>query len=326
MIGIALGMAAVGVLLSAFFSGSETGFYRATRMRLVLDAVAGDPVARFLHWLTNHPTLFIATTLVGNNLANYLVSLAIVIATDSLSSAESQAAEIIAPLLLAPLLFVYGELVPKNFFLHAPNRLLRLGGPLFLVFVPLFFPISAILWGLNRLLARLIQEPPEMVQLRLARRELERLLEEGHEAGLLHPAQRGLAQATFQLAGRPVSAYTTPLADMPRARADMSREEILQVARRCRLAAVPVESVDGQRQLIGYVRVVDLRLYSSNPASLLRPLLAIDQAETYLGALTSMHSAKEMLAQVVDAAGRAVGILTVQHLREPLFHRGRAAK
>ena len=34
----------VGLLLSAFFSGSETGFYRVTRMRLLLDGLAGDPV------------------------------------------------------------------------------------------------------------------------------------------------------------------------------------------------------------------------------------------------------------------------------------------
>ena len=35
-IGAALGLAAVGIFLSAFFSGTETGFYRATRVRLVL--------------------------------------------------------------------------------------------------------------------------------------------------------------------------------------------------------------------------------------------------------------------------------------------------
>ena len=80
MIYAAVGLASVGLLLSAFFSGSETGFYRATRLRLVLDALGGDRIARALVWLGNRPMLFVATILVGNNLANYLTSLAVVIA------------------------------------------------------------------------------------------------------------------------------------------------------------------------------------------------------------------------------------------------------
>ena len=55
-----------GLLLSAFFSGSETGFYRVPRVRLLIDALGGDKKARGLLWMTNHPWLFVATTLVGN--------------------------------------------------------------------------------------------------------------------------------------------------------------------------------------------------------------------------------------------------------------------
>ena len=62
----------VGLALSAFFSGSETGFYRMTRLRLVMEASAGDAISRAMLWLANRPSLFVATTLVGNNLANYL--------------------------------------------------------------------------------------------------------------------------------------------------------------------------------------------------------------------------------------------------------------
>ena len=39
----------VGVFLSAFFSGSETGFYRATRVRLTMDAMSGDLTLSLIH-------------------------------------------------------------------------------------------------------------------------------------------------------------------------------------------------------------------------------------------------------------------------------------
>ena len=322
MIWLALALAAVGLFLSAFFSGSETGFYRATRMRLVMDALGGDLIARGLLWLTNHSSLFIATTLVGNNLANCLCSLAIVMGTQAFLGPDAHTAELIAPLVLAPLVFVYGELLPKSLFLRAPNRLLRMGGPLLFVFVPLFFPISAVLWGLNKLLAGLFAESPERVRLTVARRELRRALEEGHLVGILHQAQRELARGIFAVAKRPVTDYVTPLGEVARARSDMSKSEICQIARRFRIPAVPIEAAGDHRRLIGYVRVIDLSLQPSDELGPVRPFLEIPHTDTHIDALMRMHSAAESLAQVVDAEGRPLGILTADRLREPLFRGG----
>ena len=323
MIWCVLGLAAAGLFLSAFFSGSETGFYRATRLRLVLDALGGDPIARGLAWLTNLPMLFVATILVGNNVANYVTSLAIVIGAQALFPGGGHAAELIAPLVLAPILFVYGELLPKNLFLQAPNRLLRRAGPLLLVFVVLFYPVSVLLWGLNRLLARILGESPEPIRLTLARRELRRVLEEGHEAGILRPAQRSVAQGIFAVASRPVAGFTVPLAQVPRARSDMTKDEVLGLARRHRIAIVPVESPQPDAGLAGYVRVIDLSLGASDDLGHLNTLVEIPETTTHLAALMHMQSTHESLALVVDSHGRSVGVVTADGLREPLLRRGR---
>ena len=316
-----LALAAAGLFLSAFFSGSETGFYRVSRVRLVLDALGGDLIARGLLWVTNRPSLFVATTLIGNNLANYLTSLAIVMAADVLTGGRGLAAELIAPVALAPLLFVYGELLPKNLFLRAPNRLLHKGGPLFLFCTGLFLPVSTLLGAVNRLLARFIGESPEQVRLTLARRELRRVLEEGHEAGILHPAQRHLAQGIFAVAKQPVGQFATPLPEVARARSEMGREEVLHVARRYRIAALPVEDSHCPGSLIGYVRVVDLAMQKGEAMETLRPLLKIPEDETHLAALIRMETAKESLALVVDAEGTVMGLLTAGRLRGLLFGR-----
>jgi len=332
-IALALGLVAAGIFLSAFFSGTETGFYRATRVRLVLDALGGDRVARGLVWLTNHPLLFVATVLVGNNLANYLTAMAIVMGTRSVlevpGAAEGTVAggeyavELIAPLVLAPLLFVYGELLPKSLFLEAPNRLLRRGGPLLLVSVVLLFPVSALLWWLNHLLARLVGESPEQIRLTLARRELRRVLEEGHEAGILHAAQRGLAQGIFTVAQQPVARFVTPLRQLPRARPDLDKEELLRLARQYRISVIPVESSESSEELAGYYRVIDLGLSESERLGPPRRFLEIAEDTTHVAALMRMQSAQEELARVVNAGGETVGIVTADRLREPLFRGGR---
>ncbi|HLA84956.1 MAG TPA: CNNM domain-containing protein [Thermoguttaceae bacterium] len=314
---IVLLLAIVGLSASALCSGLETAFYRATRMRLVLDAMGGDLVARCMVWMTNRPTWFVATILVGNNVANYLVSLAIVLGAHAAFGGSSQAAELVAPLVLAPVLFVYGELLPKHLGLEAPNRLLRLGGPVFLVLFVALLPASLLLWSLNWLLARFVAEPPEQVRLTLARRELQSLLDEGHEVGILHAAQRRLARSTFALGTHRVDQLAVPLADVPRAHEKMSRQDVLQMAGRYRIADVPVEAAG---KLAGYARVVELALGDSPALGPLRPLIAIPRETSHLDALVQLENAGENLALVVDSQGEAVGILTARSLRGPLFH------
>jgi len=133
-----LALLLLGIFLSGFFSGSETGFYRASRVRIVIASLDGDRMSKALVKLINNPALFVATTLIGNNVANYVTSLAIVLLTRQMH--VSSFGELLSPILLSPLLFVYGELLPKNLFYQAPNFLLRLAAPLFLFFAFIFWP------------------------------------------------------------------------------------------------------------------------------------------------------------------------------------------
>ncbi len=321
MIWTALGLGVAGLFLSAFFSGSETGFYRAARIRLVLDALGGDKIARGLVWLTNRPSMFVATTLVGNNLANYMTSLAIVLATSWSFESGSWLPELLAPILLAPVLFVYGELLPKYLFLHAPNRLLRRGGWLFLAFTVLFFPVSALLWLLNRTLAGLLGESPERVRLRIARRELRGILEEGHEVGILYPAQKKLASGVFVSADHTVRRHVVPFSEVARARSDMSKSEILGLAGRYKLSEVPIEDSENAGELTTYVRVIDLALSESRELDGIRPITTVSSEATPIEALMRMHSGQESMARVVDAEGETLGILYASRLRKQLHQR-----
>ena len=99
-----------------------------------MDGLKGDKVAKRLLWLTNNPSLFVATTLIGNNIANYLTSLAIVLGSRLVVGRPSLIVDILAPIALAPILFIYGESLPKRLFLKMPNYLLRKSGLLFMFF------------------------------------------------------------------------------------------------------------------------------------------------------------------------------------------------
>ncbi len=316
MIWLILAMLLVGVFLSAFFSGSETGFYRVNRLRLVMDGMGGDWVARCLLWLTNNPALFIATTLVGNNMANYLTSLAIVLLIGEVWDEEW--VELVGPVAVSPLVFVYCELLPKNLFYLAPNRLLRRGGLLFLLFAILFAPVSALLWALGRVLQRLVGASPSQARLALARKELQKIFEEGHEIGILLPAQRTLAQNLFAVAGRPVIQFATPIARVASVKLGMKKSEVLRLARRHRVSAMPVRDSTGPEP-IGYLRIADVCLEESETITSVRPMLKFRQTEPHSAALIRMQSDKETLARVVDDKDSTVALLPLNKLTEPLF-------
>ena len=308
----------VGIFLSAFFSGSETGFYRATRVRLALDALGGDRVARSLLWLTNNPTLFVATSLIGNNIANYVVSLAVVLATRQLWGPGSHLAELLAPIFLTPVVFVYGELLPKHLFYLAPNRLLRRGGPLLLLCGVLFAPVSAVLWILGRCLQWIVGEAPEYVRSRLAREELQRILVEGQEAGVLSPAQRQLAQGMFAVANEPVSRFCTPVGRTTSIRRTASQAEVLRIARRQRSAVVLIVA-ERSRRPVGYVRIIDIKLSGKDWSKSLRPLARTHYTDSHIATLTRMQTEKEPIAEVIDNRGATIGIIRIDHLAQPLL-------
>jgi len=318
----ALIMLAVGILISGFFSGVETGFYRATRVRLVLDARTGDPMARGLWWLVNRPAMFVATVLVANNAANYLTSMAIVTGTHVLYANHGRLPEILVPLVLTPLVFVYGELLPKSLFYDAPNRLLRKSSALLLLATVVLFIPSTLLWGLSKVLEWISGQSPQRVKLELARKELRQVLEDGHDVGILRPAQQSLAQSVLALANQPISKFATSASRISRVRLGATRAEILRLARRHKLATVPVEEPLGRRRVIGYVNVIDLHLDPSSTDPTVYPLMELSHTDTHITALMKMQHAQQPLARVVNDQRQTVGIVTAKELTDPLFRGG----
>ena len=312
-----------GIFLSAFFSGSETGFYRVSRFRLVLSSLDGDRISRFLLWLINNPSLFVATTLIGNNVANYLTSLAIVLFARNVST--SSLLEMVAPVLMSPLLFVYGELLPKNLFFQAPNRLLKLAGPLFMVFAALFAPAVAVLWALSRVLEKSMGQSPDRVRLTLARKELGQYFEEGQEAGILQPSQRLLSQNFAVVASTPVSQVCTPIARANVLSEKATLADARKLANRKQLPDIPIVH-SRSNVVLGFVRTIDALLRdvddeaaAKEPIKDILPLTRIRGSELVAEALMRMQAGRQTLALVVNRNGKPVGLLSIDQLTNPLL-------
>jgi putative hemolysin len=302
----------IGLALSAFFSGTETGFYRVTRVRLVLASKAGSRIARGLLWLTNHPAVFVSTGLIGNNIANYSISLGIVLLLSVAFKNPSQTLEIILPVLSTPIVFVYGELLPKYLFFQNPNRLLSIAGPLYLVFVVLLAPISIVLYGFSWVMQRWMGQMPLKVRPELARKELQQVLQEGADAGLLLNVQRDMSKNVFDYGGQTVSQYCMPLKGLRSVATNTDQADLRRLLERTSQHIIAVLHPRTER-LVGYFRVVDAIL---NPASTpkLYPVITLQASDSQIHAMTEMVSKNCELARVVDGEGKLIGVVLRQRL------------
>ena len=303
-------------LFSFFFSGSETGFYRVTRMRLVLDGMSGSWTAKGLLWLTNNPAVFVTTVLVGNNIANYAFSNALVRISQSMTEGVGDWFDVAISIFLSPVLFIYGELLPKSLFYNAPYLLLRRTAPLFIACAFLLAPISLVLYFFSRAIQSAVGQAPLQVRPALARQELHRVLEEGRQAGVLAKIQQDISQNLLTYGGKPLRNFCMPIRGLPLVEEFADRTDLLETVRRSTHPIVGVRKTDGQ--LLGYFRVIDILTAQQMPT--LQPVPTLLAEQSHISALTQMQSQHAELARVVDQKGTQIGIVTFRRLAELMLN------
>ena len=115
--------AVLALLLSAFFSGTETGIYCLNHVRLSVRAARRDVRAVRLRLLMHRPQDLVITTLLGTNVADYLATVFVTALLLHLSVAENLA-EVYATVVLTPLILVFGGVMPKDWFRRESDHLM----------------------------------------------------------------------------------------------------------------------------------------------------------------------------------------------------------
>jgi len=301
-----------GLVLSAFFSGSETGLYRVSRTRLVLDGLGGSTGARALIWLLNRPTIFVATALVGNNLANFLTSFAIVLGIGVLF-VDSSIAEMIGTILVTPLVFVFGELLPKHWFFQAPYRLLNRVLPVLLLATVLFLPVSLFLALLAAALRALTGQTPFRLRLAMARGELAQVLRAGEEAGILHSGQRSLADRLFDVGNRLAVSFAVPLDRL--ATVDLPIDQETKAA--ARRQNHPIVLVRRKKRIVGYLRYSEL--VAGEQQVEIRPVIRVRLTERHLPTLLKLYDQASEVALLCDESNQPRSVVTRRQLLQPML-------
>lgn len=314
-----------GIRLSAFFSGSETGFYRVSTLQLTLQKQRGDNVASSLFYFVTHPERFVATTLVGNNVANYLTTLSIGMVVAVVWGQSTGAAEILATLMMTPVIFIFGELIPKILYYRAPMSLLRAGSVGFNVCYYLFFPMSYPLIRISRFVSRFGNSDKRPVEVMFGRSRLYGVLEAGQREGILTELQRNLAENLMQVAELPVEQAMVPATVVRGVCEDSTIDEVIEMAALTESAYVMLHRPGHPRQWSAYVRVADVLASGLAPRHMMRRLATFSGSTPRLETLTELNRDACLFGAVMNGDD-CIGVIRRQALVSQLFRVIRSAE
>jgi len=314
-------LAAVFIVASGFYSGSETGAYCINRIRLRLRADTGDRRAVMLRRLLADEQGLLVSVLIGTNLSNYLTTVCVAYIFTTHYFAEGRA-ELYTTLIVAPVIFVFGEVLPKNLYQRHADRLVR-GSMWPLVgsyFVCRALGLIGLLKGINRVLIRALS-PSETDESELVhpRQEVVALLREGLGHGVLSEQQSLSVERVMRLQHVRVGHAMIPRSRTAVVQLDAGRERLLELIGQHDFSRLPVCTAD-PRRIVGVVNVYDVLQADAQATveQLMHPPLRARPEESVMACLVRMQRARQPMAVVETEGGRAVGIVTIKDLVEEI--------
>lgn len=144
------------ILFSAFFSGMEIAFISANKLRLELDKKNNIIYSKLISLFTQNPAQFIATLLIGNNVALVIYGIAFAkLLEPSLDDYLPGSLVLLVQTLISTLIILAtAEYLPKMFFRLNPNGLLKLFTVPISFFYFLFYPIARLTMGISKIVLK----------------------------------------------------------------------------------------------------------------------------------------------------------------------------
>jgi putative hemolysin len=315
-----VGVALVGIIGSAMFSGLETGVYRLNRIRLhLLSQRPGSRAATLAH-LVRQPNRLLGTLLIGNNIVNYMASYGIAVLLAGHGFSDWQQVLFNAAM-LTPLLFVFGEVLPKDLFANYTDRLTYMFAG-FLRVVQILLTLSLMLPLIDlvsRLLSRVLHTGQLNVQTFHPRRAMTELMKESIGHGVLSEYQSDIIDRVLHPTERIVSDAMIDWPQVVTVRAGQPGEAIWALADRVPFSRVPMIGPNGQP--IGVLHVHDVLLHPPDECppieSLAFQVPQVSPQTPLRQALRTLQQNRSAMALVMDG-NQPRGIVTLKDLIEPI--------
>ena len=313
---ITIAIMAVCLILSAYFSATETAFSSMSRTRVKTQAEKGKKKAETALALSEKYDKLISTLLIGNNIVNIaLSSLGTVLFID-LVGAEKGAAVSTAVITVAVLIF--GEITPKSIAKDVPERFAMFSAPFIRLLVWLLTPLNLVFSAWKKLISKLLKHEDEQ---KMSQEELLMFVEEVQQEGSIDTEEGSLLRNAIEFSELKAEDILTHRVDLEAVSADADKTEIARVFSASRFSRLPVygESID---DIVGIIHQKDFYINGGiNPKpirDIAVPPLFVHSSEKVNDLLKLLQGNKSHVAIVLDEYGGTLGIVTMEDILEEL--------
>jgi putative hemolysin len=321
----------LSLVASAFSSGMEIAFITSNKLKIELDRKQGVFAADIIAHFVRHPKMFIATMLVGNNIALVIYGLymgeAIVhlfeVNTPAFAAALGEYGMLITQTLLSTVIvLVFGEFIPKAIFSINPNRWLNLFAiPVLIWYVVLWIFASFITLISDLFLRIFVRTKSSNEVVEFGRIDLDHYLSEAtgnidRTKAIDHEIQ--IFQNALDFSKVKVRDCFVPRNEIVGIEITQSVEELKRLFIETRLSKILVyrENID---HIIGYVHSFELFKKPEMIQHILRPVEIVPEPMPANEILETFIKNKKSIAVVVDEYGGTAGIVTMEDIVEEIF-------
>jgi len=315
---VAIGSLLLLLLLSAFFSGSETAMTRARKVRIQLLVDKGFGGASRAQQMLLFPERMLATILLGNNFVNIAAS---ALATALFVQYFGEIGILYATVAMTVIVLIFAEILPKSIAVaHAEVISCRVSW-LLQWFTWFLLPIVSVLMWVIQILQRLLKVPAN-TQAEMTHQELVGIIDLGAQSGLLDKAREQMLMRSLHLHEVAVKSLMTPRAHMVMLDAGQSIAQCLDMAIAHPHSRYPVYHENRER-LIGIVHLRDLLRHQDKSCPLIDAMtwkrtLYIPSNKHALAQIVAFQSTRQHMAIVVDEYGDVEGLITLEDIIEEI--------
>ena len=308
------------LFVSAFFSLSETVFFSINKTRLDFLIKQKNKRAVSIYDVINEPDKLLSTILTGNNIVNTIVS---TIGTTVAIYYLQEWGIILAPLIVAFVLLLFGETLPKVLATQFPDRLSMWIVKPFEWVRWILSPIVTLLTYVTYLFFNLFGVKIEYKKTIFSREEVKHIIKESGETGVLADGEHNLLHKVFEFNDKLAKEIMVPRHNIIAINADMNPEDLVRIVTEEGFTRYPVykHNIDNVIGLVHSKTIINIlvnkQLFVMDDL-LMEPYFASEDMKISK-ILTEFQDKGLHIAIVKDSSGATTGLIQIKDILKVIF-------
>ncbi len=306
---------AVLILMSGYFSATETAFLSCNKTRLRTMAEKGNKRAALVNRLNENYDRLLSTILIGNNIVNLTAAS---IGTVLFVRLYGDIGATVSTAVITVLVLIFGEITPKNVAKDCPEKLAMFSAPIIRVLIWIFTPLNFLFGLWKKLISKVLHLESDS---KMSQEELLMLVEEVREGGTIDSEEGDLLKNAIEFNDMRAEDILTHRVDLEAVDIESTKEEIAEVFTQSKFARLPVyeDSIDN---IIGILNMKDFYDGTGITAKSIRDIMTkplfVLKSEKIDELLKLLQETKSQMAVILDEYGGTLGIVTLEDILEEL--------